>query len=307
MLNGIVVFKTKSVVSLSYKLPVMIKKTALFIVHLLVAGFFSMGYAQELNIMTYNIRFDNPDDGENRWDARKENLVELLREADPDIFGIQEGLIHQVRYMDSLLADYRFIGNGRDDGMEAGEFCAVFYKETRFLLLQQGLFWLSETPEIPSRGWDAALNRICVYGLFESMNTRNRFLVFNTHLDHMGVLAREKSIELIMEMADTLNPDHLPVILLGDFNLEPGDRAFGNLLAYYVDSKTACTGEISGPEGTFNAFRFDMPVKQRLDYIFVSKGKSEVKTYRVIADANQGRYPSDHCPVFATVKVRHGE
>jgi endonuclease/exonuclease/phosphatase family metal-dependent hydrolase len=191
--------------------------------------------------------------------------------------------------------------------MEAGEFCAVFFKKARLLLLQQGLFWLSETPGNPSRGWDAALNRICVYGLFEIMNTRNRFLLFNTHLDHLGVLAREKSIELILEKADTLNPDHLPVILLGDFNLEPGDRAFGNLLNYYVDSKSASTGEISGPEGTFNAFRFDLPVTQRLDYIFISKGKSEVKKYQVIANANEGLYPSDHCPVFATVKIRQGE
>lgn len=297
----------KSIVSLSYKLPDMVKKTACFIVHLLVAGFFSLVYAQEIKFMTYNIRYDNPGDGENRWDERKENLGRLLHEMNPDIFGIQEGLIHQVKYMDSLLVDYSFIGKGRDDGMEAGEFCAVFFKKTQFILLQQGLFWLSETPENPSRGWDAALNRICVYGLFESLNARNRFLLFNTHLDHMGVLAREKSIELILEKADTLNPDHLPVILLGDFNLEPGDRAFGNLLDYYMDSKSACTGESSGPEGTFNAFRFDLPVKQRLDYIFVSKGKSEVKEYRVIADANKGLYPSDHCPVFAAVKIRHGE
>jgi endonuclease/exonuclease/phosphatase family metal-dependent hydrolase len=285
----------------------MVKKTIFLIVHLLVAGFFSMGTAQEINVITWNIRFDNPGDGENRWDERKENLVGLLREYDPDIFGIQEGLLHQVIYIDSLLADYGFIGKGRDDGMEAGEFCAVFYKKTRFLLLQQGLFWLSETPGTPSRGWDAAFSRICVYGLFESMNPRHRFLVFNTHLDHMGILAREKSIDLILEKADELNPDHLPVIILGDFNLEPGDPAFANLLNPYMDSRTACTGEISGPEGTYNAFRFDLPVTQRIDYIFVSKGKSEVKKYQVIADANDGLYPSDHFPVFATLKIRMGD
>jgi endonuclease/exonuclease/phosphatase family metal-dependent hydrolase len=285
----------------------MVKRIVFFIAPLLVAGFFSMGYAQETNFITYNIRFDNPGDGENRWDARKENLVSLLREYNPDIFGIQEGLIHQVKYIDSVLADYNFLGKGRDDGMEAGEFCAIFFKKAEFLLLQQGLFWLSETPGTPSRGWDAALNRICVYGLFESTSTRHRFLVFNTHLDHIGVLAREKSIELILEKADTLNPDHLPVIILGDFNLEPGDRAFENLLNRYMDSKSACTGEISGPEGTYNAFRFDLPVTQRIDYIFISKGKSEVKKYQVIADANDGLYPSDHCPVSAVVKIRQGE
>jgi len=282
----------------------MINKTTFITVLLLMTCLCSAGYAQEINIITYNIRFDNPGDGENRWDARKENLVRLLRDHDPDIFGIQEGLIHQVNYMDSILTDYSFFGKGRDDGIEAGEFCAVFYKKNRFALLQQGLFWLSETPGVPSRGWDAALNRICVYGLFESLNTKHRFLVFNTHLDHIGVLAREKSIELILEKTNELNPDHVPVIILGDFNLEPGDRVFTNLLNHYTESRSACTGEINGPEGTYNAFRFDLPVTQRIDYIFISKGKSEVKTYRVIADANDGLYPSDHFPVFATVKLR---
>jgi len=285
----------------------MVKKTIFLLAYLLVAGFISGMYAQEIKVITYNIRYDNPGDGENRWDARKENLVGLLRGYDPDFFGIQEGLLHQVKYMDSLLADYSFIGKGRDDGMEAGEFCAVFFKKAQFLLLQQGLFWLSETPDVPSRGWDAALNRICVYGLFESVNSRHRFLVFNTHLDHIGILAREKSLELIQNRANVLNPDHLPVIILGDFNLTPGDRAFDNLLREYTDSRSAYTGEISGPEGTFNAFRFDLPVSERIDYVFIHQGKSEIKAYRVIADAYEGLYPSDHFPVFVTVKLRQGE
>jgi len=297
----------KSIVSLSSKQPDMVKKTIFLLAYLLVAGFISGMYAQEIKVITYNIRYDNPGDGENRWDARKENLVGLLRGYDPDFFGIQEGLLHQVKYMDSLLADYSFIGKGRDDGMEAGEFCAVFFKKAQFLLLQQGLFWLSETPDVPSRGWDAALNRICVYGLFESVNSRHRFLVFNTHLDHIGILAREKSLELIQNRANVLNPDHLPVIILGDFNLTPGDRAFDNLLREYTDSRSAYTGEISGPEGTFNAFRFDLPVSERIDYVFIHQGKSEIKAYRVIADAYEGLYPSDHFPVFVTVKLRQGE
>src|SRR4030042_3072997 len=164
-----VVFKAKSIVSLSHKLPGMVNKTTFITVLLLMTCCCFTGYAQEINVITYNIRFDNPGDGENRWDARKESLVRLLRDHDPDVFGIQEGLIHQVRYLDSILADYSFIGKGRDDGIDAGELCAVFYKKTRFALLQQGLFWLSETPGVPSRGWDAALNRLCVFGVFESL------------------------------------------------------------------------------------------------------------------------------------------
>jgi endonuclease/exonuclease/phosphatase family metal-dependent hydrolase len=302
----IIAYKTKSVVSLSCKLPGMIKKTIFLVIPLLMAGFCSPCPAQEINVITYNIRFDNPDDGENRWDARKENLTQLLVTCNPDIFGIQEGLVHQVKFMDSLLNEFNYIGYGRDDGMEAGEFCAIFYKNARFLLLQQGLFWLSETPGVPSRGWDAALNRICVYGLFESLNSRHRFMVFNTHLDHMGVIAREKSVGLILEKTNELNPEHLPVIVLGDFNLESGDHALIPLMNEFMDSRAACTGEISGPAGTFNDFRFDLPVIKRIDYIFLSKGKSEVKLYRVIADANDGLYPSDHFPVFATVRLREG-
>ena len=200
----------------------MIRRTALLILPVLLTGLFSVCYTQEINMITYNIRFDNPDDGENRWDLRKENLVQLLRSYDPDIFGIQEGLLHQVNFIDSALVDYNYLGQGRDDGKNAGEFCALFYKESAVTLLKQGFFWLSETPDIPSVGWDAALNRICVYGLFEYGKTRHRFWVFNTHLDHKGMLAREKSTEMIVTRATEMNTEQLPIILLGDFNLEPG-------------------------------------------------------------------------------------
>jgi len=282
----------------------MIRRTALLILPVLLTGLFSVCYAQEINVITYNIRFDNPDDGENRWDLRKENLVQLLRGYDPDIFGIQEGLLHQVNFIDSALVDYNYLGQGRDDGKNAGEFCALFYKESVVTLLKQGFFWLSETPDIPSVGWDAALNRICVYGLFEYGKTNHRFWVFNTHLDHMGKLAREKSAEMIVARAAEMNTEHLPIILLGDFNLEPGSEALSPVIGDFNDSRLACTGEIAGPAGTYNAFRFDLPVTQRIDYIFISKGKSEVMKYFVIADSNEGFFPSDHFPVFVRVKLK---
>ncbi|MBN1414104.1 MAG: endonuclease/exonuclease/phosphatase family protein [Bacteroidales bacterium] len=270
-----------------------------FLINSLMAGF-----CQEIDILTYNIRFDNPNDGVNQWDLRKGNLVKLLTVHGPDIFGIQEGLIHQVEYIDSVLADYSYIGAGRDDGKDAGEFCALFYKESEFIVLNQGIFWLSETPQMPSTGWDAALKRICVYGLFEHRKTRHRMLVLNTHLDHIGITAREKSTELIAAKARELNPKKIPVILLGDFNLEPGDKALDTILTDFEDALSTCSGEITGPTGTFNAFRFDLPVTQRIDYIFVSKGRSEIRKYAVIGDACKGRYPSDHLPVLVNVKLR---
>jgi endonuclease/exonuclease/phosphatase family metal-dependent hydrolase len=282
----------------------MIKKTTFLIILLSLTGLFSLCYSQEINVITYNIRFDNPEDGENRWDLRKENLVQLLRDYDPDIFGIQEGLLHQVMFIDSAMTGYSYIGQGRDDGKNAGEFCALFYKESALTLIRQGIFWLSETPQIPSIGWDAAFKRICVYGFFEYKKTRHRFLVCNTHLDHKGVLAREKSIEMIIARVAEINAEHLPVILMGDFNLEPGSKALSQVMNDFNDSRSVCSGEISGPAGTFNAFRFDLPVTQRIDYIFISKGKSEIIKYVVISDSEDGLYPSDHLPVYVTVRLK---
>lgn len=272
-----------------------------------LACLYAVGYAQEIDFMTYNIRFDNPDDGENRWDKRKENLVQLIRRYDPDIIGTQEGLLHQVKFMDSALIDHDCIGQGRDDGKNKGEFCALYYKKSALNLLMQGVFWLSETPEIPSRGWDAAYPRLCTYGLFEHRKTRQRFWIFNTHLDHMGTIAREKSAALIVARITALNREQWPVVLMGDFNLEPGSAALNPVIERFNDSRSACPGEIAGPAGTFNAFRFDLPVVERIDYIFISKGKSEVLKYTVISDSDEGLYPSDHFPVFVTVKIKQGQ
>jgi endonuclease/exonuclease/phosphatase family metal-dependent hydrolase len=282
----------------------MTSKTRLLFFIVFQFFFVCIASGQEISVLTYNIRFDNPNDGENRWDARKDRLVQLLRTYSPDIFGIQEGLVHQVYYIDSSLTDYDFIGRGRDDGKEAGEYCALYYKKSLFNLLDQGIFWLSEIPEVPSFGWDAACRRICVYGLLEFRNTRHKLLVFDTHLDHMGVIARNNSIRLILDRANALNHEHVPVVIMGDFNLEPVDSALKAMTTGYMDAKAVCTGEISGPAGTFNNFRFDLPVTQRIDYVFISKGKSEVKKYQVIADADNGLYPSDHLPVFVTIKIK---
>ena len=282
----------------------MIRKSISFIILLLHFNLLFLCFSQEIDVITYNIRFDNPDDGENRWDQRKENLVQLLRKYHPDIIGTQEGLLHQIKYIDSALCDYDYIGQGRNDGKNAGEFCALFFKKSAITLLKQGFFWLSETPEIPSIGWDAAFNRICTYGLFEHQKTNHRFWVFNTHLDHKGVLARERSAEMMVDRIAESNVEQLPVVLMGDFNLEPGNKALNPILRCFDDTRSVSTGEVGGPAGTFNAFRFDLPVVQRIDYVFISKGKSTVMKYDVISDSYEGFYPSDHLPVFVTVKLK---
>ncbi|VAX23817.1 Endonuclease/exonuclease/phosphatase family protein, partial [hydrothermal vent metagenome] len=249
---------------------------------------------------TYNIRYDNPKDGENRWDNRKEFLTDQIKFYEPDFLGIQEGLAHQISYIDSTLPQYNYIGVGRNDGRSEGEFSAIFYNSNKFRLIKSSTFWLSETLDKPSKGWDAALNRICTYGLFENKTTKEELWIFNTHFDHRGVQARNNSAKLIIEKIKELNNENLPVVFTGDLNLEPGSDAIKYLSTQMNDSKTVSI-IVFGPSGTFNGFKFDKPVTRRIDYIFTSKGNIEVMKYAVLSDSKDLRYPSDHLPVYAEI------
>jgi len=256
--------------------------------------------AQSIKVITYNIRYDNPKDCENRWDNRKDFLTDQVKFNEPDFLGVQEGLLHQVEFIDSVLPEYSYIGVGRNEGKLEGEFCALFYNSTKFNLLKGSTFWLSETPDVPSKGWDAALNRICTYGLFESKSSNEKLWIFNTHFDHRGVEARRESTKLIVEKINELNSEKYPVVLMGDLNLAPDTEAIKYLSTKLVDSRYA--GKITfGPNGTFNGFDFSEPVTRRIDYIFVSKGNIDVLKYAVLSDSKDCRYPSDHLPVFAEI------
>jgi len=153
---------------------------------------------QDLKLMTYNIKYDNKKDTVNNWNDRKESLVRLIRHYQPSFIGTQEALHHQVTFIDSNLTNFSFIGVGRDDGKQKGEYTSIHYDNTLYIVLDSNTFWLSKTPEKVSVGWDAAMERICTYGLFENLKTKIKFYVFNTHFDHMGVKAREKSANLIL-------------------------------------------------------------------------------------------------------------
>lgn len=258
--------------------------------------------AQSIKVITYNIRYDNPKDGENRWDNRKDFLVNQIKFNEPDFLGIQEGLLHQVSFIDSVLTQYKYIGVGRNEGKLDGEFCALYYNTEKFNLLKGSTFWLSETPDVPSKGWDAALNRICTYGLFENNSSKEKMLVFNTHFDHRGVEARIQSTKLIVEKINELNSGKYPVVFMGDLNLEPNSEAIKYLSTKLIDSKNA-SKIVFGPTGTFNGFNFSEPVSRRIDYIFVSQGNVEVLKYAVLSDSEDCRYPSDHLPVFVEIKA----
>ncbi|MDC6350800.1 endonuclease/exonuclease/phosphatase family protein [Zeaxanthinibacter sp. PT1] len=271
----------------------------LWIILVLMSGIVK---SQDLTVMTYNIRYDNPKDSLDGWEQRSAFLSSQVRFLEPAVFGTQEGLHHQLEDLTNALPGYEFFGKGRDHGDQRGEYSAVFYKKDQLRLLDQGTFWLSETPDIPSVGWDAALNRVCTYGLFNTLEGDKKFYVFNAHLDHMGETARQKSLELIIEKVKTLNTDQYPVILMGDFNLEPDHPSIKQLSGEMKDAHDLAPTAFKGPTGTYNGFNMDELPTRRIDYIFLSPGDFSVQRYRIISEMVNGRYPSDHFPVVARLR-----
>ncbi|HSP12436.1 MAG TPA: endonuclease/exonuclease/phosphatase family protein [Salegentibacter sp.] len=257
----------------------------------------------QLEVMSYNIKFANETDGENSWSKRKAHLANQIKFYEPEIFGVQEALVSQLQHFLSEMDAYQYVGVGRDDGKDAGEFSAIFYDVRKVEILDQGTFWLSETPEKPSKGWDAAFPRVCTFAKFREKDSSKEFWVFNTHFDHVGVQARKNSTKLIYERISELNNEKLPVILMGDLNLEPDAEEIQFLSEKFDDSKKVANLDF-GPEGTFNAYDFSKPIIRRIDYIFTSKDNIEVEKYAVLSDSWELKYPSDHLPVLVQLKLK---
>lgn len=250
-----------------------------------------------IRVSSYNLRMDTPKDSLNAWPHRKENVKALIQYHDFDIIGTQEGFKHQL---DGLLEmpGFAYVGGGRDDGKNAGEHSAIVYKKDRFKLLDSGNFWLSETPEKVGLGWDAkCCNRICSWAKFADKNTKKEFYVFNVHFDHQGVVARQESGKLMVKKIKEIAKD-TPVICTGDFNSTPQTEQIKAMSSLLNDAYAVTKMPPYGPVGTTNAFRFTAPMKNRIDYIFVSN-HFEVAKYAVLTDAKDQRYPSDHLPVVA--------
>jgi len=275
----------------------MINRILIFI---LLFSFLGSGlYAQQLEVMSYNIKYANENDGENSWSKRKEHITNQIKFYEPEILGVQEALASQLKHFESVMKNYKYVGVGRDDGKEAGEFSAIFYNAGKFEVLEENTFWLSETPEKVSVGWDAAMERICTYAKFKDKESGKIFWVFNTHFDHIGEKARENSAKLIWQKISALNNENLPVILMGDLNLEPQTNAIRFLSEKMNDSRNVAQLNF-GPEGTYNGYNFAEPVSRRIDYIFVSD-KIRVEKYAVLSDSKNLKYPSDHLPVFTVL------
>ncbi len=253
-------------------------------------------------VATYNIRYNNPGDGPNAWPNRKENVKALIRYHGFDIFGTQEGLIDQLNDL-SEMKEFARTGKGRDDGKEAGEHSAIFYKKDRFKLLKSGDFWLSETPDKPGKGWDATCcNRICSWAEFKDQTTNKDFYFFSVHFDHQGVEARRQSGKLMVQKIKEIAND-APVICVGDLNSTPETEQVQTMQTLLNDSYRITAMPPYGPVGTFNSFKFDASMENRIDYIFVSKGINVLK-YAALTDAKEQRYPSDHQPVVISAVIK---
>ncbi|SKB44148.1 endonuclease/exonuclease/phosphatase family protein [Dyadobacter psychrophilus] len=278
------------------------KKIALALSLFLALSQSTFAQKNTINVASYNLRYNTPNDGVNAWPNRKENVKGLIRFHEFDIFGVQEALIGQLKDV-AELTEFTFYGKGRDDGKEGGEHSAIFYKKDRFKALQSGDFWLSETPDKPGKGWDATCcNRIASWVKFQDLLSKKEFYFFNVHFDHQGVEARRQSGHLMVKKISEI-AGKSTVILTGDFNSTPETEQIKTIQGLLNDSHNVTKQPAYGPEGTFNSFKFDAPMDKRIDYIFVSKNIDVLK-YGVLTDAREQRYPSDHQPVLIKIEIK---
>ncbi len=258
---------------------------------------------QEIKVMSYNIRLNVTSDGENRWDLRKDKVAGLMNFYEPDFIGGQEVTHGQLMYLIENLKGYAYIGVGRDDGKEKGEYSCIFYKKDKFDVIEQSTFWLSPTPDSISKGWDAAIVRVCTYGLFRNKKTKQLFWVFNTHFDHVGKTARLESAKLIIEKVKELNKKNFPVIITGDFNSRPTEPP-AEFMVSNMQNTRSIAKQVYGPEDTWNGFKFNQKLDGCIDYIFVSNNeKISVSKFATLTDSYDLKYPSDHLPILATIQI----
>ena len=260
---------------------------------------------QPLRLMTYNIRLDLASDGANAWPNRRDWVAAQILWLRPDIFGLQEVLPNQKSDLIAALPQYRVIGGGRDDGQEKGEASPIGFDPNRFDYVDGGLFWLSPTPTLPSKGWDAAYNRIATWARLRVHGTRQVILAVNTHWDHVGVVARKESAAQITRWleANARRCEH--VMVFGDFNSDIDSeqmQAMTRAARVLRDARSVTKAAPFGPAGTFNSFQFPPPASRAIDHFLLGE-RIEVERYLVLAQPIDGRWPSDHFPVLVDLEL----
>lgn len=257
----------------------------------------------EINIMTFNIRYNNPGDSLNAWPYRKDKAVSQIIFHDAQIVGVQEALYGQINDLISGLHKYKYVGVGRSDGKQKGEYSAILYDSMRFKVLESGTFWLAEkTDSVGLKGWDAAIERIVTWARFRDLQTKKTFYHFNTHFDHMGKVARRESAKLLLAKVAEISKGKASVIT-GDFNAQPSDEPIVVIADkqrpdHLTDSKDVSQEPHYGPSGTFNAFGPKEVNNQPIDYIFYNRGWKVLK-HATLSQGWEGRFSSDHFPVMA--------
>ena len=265
--------------------------------------FFTVGWsqsgcsAQELTVMSYNIRYASPNDGPNLWQNRKEEMIQTLLEIKPNLIGLQEVVHLQLIDLTRGMKDYSYVGVGREDGKTKGEYSPILYRKEDLKLLDSDTFWLSETPNQISVGWDAALERVCTYARFLHLKTGKEFWLFNTHFDHVGVYARVQATRLILSKIKLLNKDKLAVIITGDFNLEPEEKPIKILQAAFEDVQHKLSVNAAN-HGTFTGFYVENYGDRRIDYIF-QNGFELLKADHLWLKTTNDLWLSDHHPVIS--------
>lgn len=284
-------------------------KSGISIAFLLLISFVTPVFSQStLRIMTFNLRYDNPDDGKFNWTNRKSLVFSTITSHNVDVLSIQEGLIKQINDLEKAFPGYSRVGVGRDDGKQSGEFSAIFFKNDKFELVDQSTFWLSQTPDIAgSRGWDAVCNRIVTWAKLKDKKTGSLFFVFNTHFDHQGEVARRESAKLLLQRIANI-AGLSAFVVTGDFNGDEKSVPYQTLV-HSVSPKLLNTRYVSkngtkGPDCSFVSFKVEFKKGEVIDHIFVNE-KSKASNHTIVDDNLNGFYPSDHLPVFVDVVLNN--
>ncbi len=276
-----------------------------------VFSIFDLRAADDMRVMSFNISCDYGADGENNWEFRRETLLDVIREDDPDLLGVQEAVPGQMDDLNASLSGYRSFGVGRDDGVRAGEHMAIFYKKDAFDLLDWGTFWLSETPDKPGKGWDAMCCRSVTWGKFRRKESGETFCFANTHLDHVGTTARAESAKLILRRLSRIAGKDEPFFISGDFNVSDKDGVYATMTkgiddvpGLYDSNKIAKEREIAQEYTFHNWDQVDPKDGSVIDYIFVND-KVDVKKFKIDpVRHSDGRFASDHVSIVATISFR---
>ncbi len=262
---------------------------------------------EPLTVMSFNIRYGTAQDGDNHWTVRRDQLFDLVRAQNADVIGVQEALDSQIREITAAAPGYAVVGVGRDDAQAKGEYSAILFRTDRLHVAESGTFWFSDTPEVPaSKSWGNNITRICTWARFIDRDGRG-FWHYNLHLDHQSQPSRERSTELLRRRIEARAFPREPVVVTGDFNVGEGNPALRALVA---SGQTAApfldTFRVVHPDervvGTFTGFKFGQVNGDKIDYVLVQPG-TEVLSAGIIRTSRRDRYPSDHFPVVARVRL----